>query len=124
MMRELLLVILGSGIGGGVRYSIYLLMKNQGYTLPWYTLLANVIATFCAALFSGLILSRWLAPEFRWLLVIGFCGGLSTFSTFSLEIMEMWKNGAFLTGIIYILLNLIVCLIAAWGGFWITKSGV
>ena len=106
-------VFLGGGLGCVLRYFLGLIFTRlQFFAFPWATLLANVTSciVFAGAVFllgeKGAYSSSGLA---RPLLLTGFCGGLSTFSTFSFETFELVKRGdSFMAGV-NILVNTILC---------------
>jgi fluoride exporter len=111
---NLLYVFIGGGVGCVTRYlfSVFF-MRMQFLSFPWSTLLANVVSclVFGLAVFfigeKGLFAS---GSYVRPLLLTGFCGGLSTFSTFSFETFELFKRGDFAFAGVNILLNMILCL--------------
>lgn len=81
-MRELLCIFLGGGLGSICRYSIgAFLLHSSGRAFPWATLAANVIGCLCIGLLSGFFERRQAGIVYL-LLVTGFCGGFTTFSTF------------------------------------------
>jgi CrcB protein len=94
-MNNLLLVFLGGGLGSIVRYGISLFVKaNFSTKFPVATLLSNVISCVVLALAVGYFSEKAGAnPTLRTFIVIGFCGGFSTFSTFSYETMELMRSG-------------------------------
>ncbi len=103
-------VFVGGGLGSLVRYGISLgALKGLHLSgFPWATLGANVLA----CLVAGLVLnSGWTVghPGRHALVLIGFCGGLSTFSTFSLENVALIQQGRWDWALINTLLNLAVC---------------
>lgn len=113
---DFLWVFLGSGIGGCLRFGIGLLARRFEFThFPLATLSANFLACFLASYF----LSKNLAyqPQLmsrHLLLVVGLCGGFSTFSTFSFEVWEMIANGKTIPAFIYIGLSLAFGLFPMW----------
>ncbi|HTA63537.1 MAG TPA: CrcB family protein [Bacteroidia bacterium] len=107
-----LYVFIGGGIGSVLRFAFSLLfVRWQLVGLAWATLCANVLA--CVAF---VLVWVWFGEKenfmeaYRPFLLVGFCGGLSTFSTFSFETFELFKRGDYGLAAITILLNLILCL--------------
>lgn len=91
-------------------------------TLPYGTLLVNVIGSF----FLGLIMefslrSTIISDEMRIAFTIGFLGAFTTFSTFSFETYKLLEDGSFFLAISNIALNLFLCLFAVWFGIILAK---
>lgn len=109
-----LLVFLGGGAGSVVRYALGLGAERLSLSLPWATFTANVVA----ALFIGLLAAQsGKSNAIVWpLLATGFCGGLSTFSTFSHQTIELMQQGQTLAAILNIALSVACCLGAVWLG--------
>ena len=85
------LVWLGSGVGGMLRYVISFYGKQHPlWLLPWWTLLVNIVGGFVIGLCTPSLLTNKRAQLF---LLTGFCGGLTTFSTFSLETVNLFRQG-------------------------------
>ncbi len=96
-----LLVLLGGGLGSVSRFALTKLVFPLGY-FPMATFLSNVIASFLVGVFIGLISKNpSIQSEWKLLWVIGFCGGFSTFSTFTHESLEMLTYGNFRQFIFY-----------------------
>ncbi len=115
-MNNFLLVFIGGGIGSVTRYlsGIYIakLIKSN---FPWWTLFSNVAASFILGLLAGFLLLRQGQYETQRLLIgVGFCGGFSTFSTFSLEAVDLIRNGNIAIATGYILVSVLATLIAFW----------
>jgi fluoride exporter len=105
----LLWVFTGGGAGSVLRYLISVWIPWQG-GFPWATLIANGIS--CIIVGVVLALSPFLNDQVKLLLLAGFCGGLSTFSTFSKETLDMVEQGHMLTAILYVLSSLVIGVLA------------
>jgi CrcB protein len=106
---SILLVFLGGGLGSVIRYFFSIIIPSAQGVFPWGTLLVNVLASFIIGIVAG---SKWMAVQetYRLLVAVGFCGGLSTFSTFALEGNRM-LDGQFWSMMAYYLLSCILCLV-------------
>ncbi len=91
-----LLVFLGGGLGSLARYGIARLLPPaelaQGH-IPWFTLVANILACIILGIGVGLVSKDQLTKPLQLLLLTGFCGGFSTFSTFALELVALGEKG-------------------------------
>lgn len=114
-----LLIFFGAGLGGLLRYwvanSVYLITGRQ---FPYGTLVVNVSGCFLMGLLYILILERFdgIGPSLRAFLLIGLLGGYTTFSSFSIETLNLLENGALLGGCLNIILSIVICMLAVWLG--------
>lgn len=110
---NLLLVFLGSGIGGACRWIVAVLTPGS---YPFGTLVVNVVGCFLVGAFSR---NAPLDPHLRLMLVAGFCGGFTTYSTFINESFLLLNKGQMLIAIGYMALSLALGMFAAWAGYQI-----
>ena len=109
-MKDLFLVAFGGAAGSGLRWWMGSLPLFQG-SFPYKTLFINVLATaILGFLFVFMAKTQFLSKEIRLLLGVGFCGGLSTFSTFSLETFELIRLGNWTEALLYPMASVVLCL--------------
>jgi CrcB protein len=121
-MVNYLLVAVGSAVGGMARYACSgLAVRYISETFPWGTLLINVSGSLVIGVLAVVIPldGRWLmTPDARALLMVGLCGGFTTFSAFSLETLNLARNGAWAAAGGYIVGSLVLCIAAAAIGYF------
>lgn len=114
-------VALGSALGGVGRYTVSALAARwMGDTFPYGTLSVNVLGSFAIGLFAALVApeGRLLVPTAaRQFVMIGLCGGFTTFSGFSLETLRMLHDGEWWKAASNISLMLLLCFVAVWAGY-------
>ncbi len=122
-MLNLIAIFLGGGIGAVSRFLISLnLTKIYNINLPIATFLVNIIGSFAIGFLYILFMGKTdLTPALKLALTVGFCGGLTTFSTFSLELFEMISHQQFMQAAIYALLSVLVCLVMTGIGVYCAK---
>jgi CrcB protein len=103
-----LFVFIGGGLGAITRYLIGIYWAQQNVWTS--TLLSNLIAALIIGVLYGVLEPKASSSNILWLLLsVGFCGGLSTFSTFSLEIFQWIQQEKWLQCVVYIALNVVLC---------------
>jgi CrcB protein len=121
-MNAYLAVAIGGAIGSMARYGGVRLLTPAGAALPWGTLAVNLLGSLAAGLLYVLLVERSDAGEsWRALLIVGFLGGFTTFSAFSLETMRLLEGGAFGAALANVLLSVAVCLGACALGLWLGR---
>ena len=122
---NLLAVFVGGGLGSLARYGLGILFNNlSANTFPFGTLAANTISSLIIGILMGIGLTGKETTDSVWktFLAVGFCGGFSTFSAFSLETMELAKNGMMTQAILNVAANVVLCLAATAVGVWLAKG--
>jgi len=93
MWKSIVAIFVGAGIGALLRWWLGLKLNALFPTIPPGTLAANLIGAYVIGAAIAFFASSTLPPEWRLLIVTGFCGGLTTFSTFSAELTTLLREG-------------------------------
>jgi len=117
MIKNLLLIALGGAVGSVGRY---LVSKCFEGTFPWGTFTVNILGSLLIGLLMGMVAKGTLSPEMKLLLITGFCGGFTTFSTFANESFTMMKAGDVLLTAVYIGASVAIGILAVYVGMKIS----
>lgn len=109
-------VFIGGGLGAVSRYFIALIMGKGSDGFPYATFIANVFACLILGYLMGLATQKNIDSKYSLFLMTGFCGGFSTFSTFSAENFKLIENGNYSLAFLYVFLSLLICLVAIFLG--------
>lgn len=115
-MLHILYIGIGASIGAILRYLLSLL--NPLFFLPLGTLFANLMSGVIGGVCMGYVANIGMSVEIRLLVITGFLGGLSTFSTFSMEGLTFLQNSQYWLFILHFLLHTIGTLLAVLCGLW------
>ncbi len=123
-MSQTLAIALGGALGALGRFwasnGVYALL---GRDFPYGTLAVNLLGSLLMGLGYVWLLERSsLGPEWRALLLVGFLGAFTTFSTFSIETLNLIEGGEPLKALLNVLLSVGLCVFAAWGGVLLGRS--
>ncbi|GGO76893.1 putative fluoride ion transporter CrcB [Marinobacterium nitratireducens] len=121
-MLHLIAIACGGALGALARYWVSGVLNNAEHRLPLGTLACNAGGSLMMGVLFVLVLEKArLSPELRPLLMVGFMGAFTTFSTFSLETVAMLQEGHVMSALIYVLLSVILCIAALYAGISITR---
>jgi CrcB protein len=119
-------VLLGGALGTGARYWCSgVVARAFGETFPWGTLLVNVSGSFIIGLFATLTAPdgrMFVGTNARQFVMVGLCGGYTTFSSFSIQMLNLMQDGEWLGAGANVLLSVVLCLLAVWAGHVIALS--
>jgi fluoride exporter len=107
-----LLIAVGGAVGTLARYLISVAAVPFSHTLPWGTILINVSGSFVIGFFGTLTLSQGRHPlpeTARLFIMVGFCGGFTTFSSFSLQTLDLMRNGSLMRALINVVASVVLC---------------
>ncbi len=113
------LIFLGAGIGGVLRFWLSRLVYSlTGTQFPAGTLVVNALGSFAMGFLFVLLVERidGFAAYYRSFLLIGLLGGFTTFSSFSIETLQLLEQGQYFNAFLNIFLSLIICLLLVWLG--------
>lgn len=124
-MKQLLLVGMGGFVGSVLRYLVSKInFQWQVLSLPLGTLTVNVLGSFIIGLVMGMsIKSALITSDLKLLLIVGFCGGFTTFSAFSNENILMIQNGQAINALIYTVVSILLGFLSVYFGYFISNIG-
>lgn len=122
MLKTILAVGTGSFLGGTARYLVSLAMKGLTKGFPWATLAVNLVGCFLIGLLWG-IFSKNGSEGSNWalFLMVGLCGGFTTFSTFSKEALVMLQGGNVWGSAGYVAISVVAGIALVAAGFYLMK---
>ncbi len=123
-MLRFLLIGAGGFAGANLRYLLQLWTASRwGASFPYGTLIINVSGSFALGFFIALVTERIApSPNWRYLIAVGLLGGYTTFSSFTVETLTLAQAGRWLPATLYLLGNVGLGLIAAFGGMALARA--
>lgn len=118
-----LAVAIGGALGAMSRYGVALLFSAPTGKFPLATLTVNVLGSLIIGVFYILIIDKGvLAPHWRHIVMVGFLGAFTTFSTFSIETLQLVQAGHWQTALAYFSSSFILCILAVYLGISMTEK--
>ena len=120
-----LIVMIGGALGSLIRYVLSVLMLPISARLPWGTILINIAGSFLIGLFGTLTLASGrypVAENWRIFVMVGFCGGFTTFSSFSLQTLDLLRGDAPGRAVVNVVLSLVLCVAAVAAGHYVAAA--
>jgi fluoride exporter len=125
-MGNYILIAIGSALGGTARYWCSgVVARLVGETFPWGTFVVNVAGSFIIGFFATLTGPDgrvYLGTPARQFVMMGFCGGYTTFSSFSLQTLNLMNDGEWIRAGANVGLSVASCLLAVWAGHLLAAS--
>ena len=121
-MQAFIMVFLGGGLGSICRYSIARFLSPYNLLFPWATFLANAISCIIIGVLLAWSLKNSMSNPMKLLWMTGFCGGFSTFSTFTAETFQLFKTGNVGYALLNIGVSLFICLFCVWIGMSLVRE--
>ena len=122
-MKQVLLIFLGGGMGSVLRYLISSYFNSSENQLYLGTFLVNIIGCLLLGFILGISLKNsWMSTETTLLLGAGFCGGFTTFSTFSVEMHALLRVGNFSMFFVYMASSILIGVLCVMLGLWLSKG--
>ena len=119
MLRNILFVAFGGAVGSVFRYLTSAILITKKF--PAATFTVNIIGSFLIGILMGYIVKQASNQTWQLLLVTGFCGGFTTFSAFSWDVVLLLQQAKYATAFFYIFTTICLGIAATFLGFWLSK---
>lgn len=123
-MNQILLIAVGGATGAVLRFVVSGWVYSMlGRDFPYGTLVVNVFGSLVMGLCFALLVERMMSgPEWRAFLMVGLLGALTTFSTFSIETLNLLEDGELFKAFSNVMASVLLCLLGAWVGVMLGRQ--
>jgi CrcB protein len=122
-MQQFFIVGIGSFLGGGLRYLISVFFNQKiNPDFPYATLAVNLLGCLLIGVFYSLFEKSIINNDWKLFLTTGLCGGFTTFSAFSMESLQLFKQGNLFAMLMYIIISIVLGIALTYAGYLIAKS--
>ena len=122
-MLKIFAIFIGGGLGASLRWFFGEYFFKIAKTFPFSTLFVNILGSFILGFLAYYFANRiYISNELKSLLTTGFCGGVTTFSTFAYENYSMFENGEITKSLSYIFLSIVLSLVGIFAGVYLAKQ--
>ena len=122
-MQQFFIVGIGSFLGGGIRYLISVFFNQKiNPDFPYATLSVNLLGCLLIGVFYSLFEKSLIGNDWKLFLTTGLCGGFTTFSAFSMESVQLFKQGNLFAMLMYIIISIVLGIALTYAGYLIAKS--
>jgi CrcB protein len=122
-MQQFFIVGIGSFLGGGLRYLISVFFNQKiNPDFPYATLAVNLLGCLLIGVFYSLFEKSLINNDWKLFLTTGLCGGFTTFSAFSMESLQLFKQGNLFAMLMYIIISIVLGIALTYAGYLIAKS--
>jgi fluoride exporter len=123
-MYKILLIALGGTLGTLARYGTHVLSRGVGerFAFPVATITVNLVGCFLIGLLQGWLVERWpVREEYRLMLIVGFLGGFTTFSTFGWDTAALLREGQVMRGMVYAAASNVLGIALVFAGYGLSR---
>lgn len=124
MIRNIVMVAFGGALGSVCRYLLSMVVTNNahGMSFPLGTFAVNILGCFLIGLLSQMSFAGSISDTTKLLLVTGFCGGFTTFSSYMMEAVSLSRAGDISIAMLYVVASIVLGFVAVFAGIYLARS--